>query len=387
MGMASSSSSSATQLPWSKYVDVMQHTPAPHGCFMSDYPNPAWVPAPCAPPPKATPTVGGSAYDEAAKAPSSTYIGIENGSLPSSSGITWESDTKYGLNSYSLQINSQTGFSCSWSNDCWEQFVYQNYGNSQGSYGSLTIWYVLIGYGSTCPSGGPTNGVNWYSDGYSCYSYVNPPTATPSFPLPTYISNIEFSASSDLGGSGVDQAVFCVKGTHCYAISNADTVMGLYNYWFAGEFNVLGLGSSSTAEFTPAAAITAHDLERTASGSTITPSCDQIKYTGEANNMSLDWCGTDSNTVVFTEANGYYLTMQVSGCCGSVSPNSGWYVAGASGDSITITATVSGCNTFLKWTGSGTGSYTGTTNPKTITMGSNITETASLTHYCAPTGG
>ena len=69
----------------------------------------------------------------------------------------------------------------------------------------------------------------------------------------------------------------------------------------------------------------------------------------------------------------YYLTMQVGGGSGSVSPSSGWYDAGSS---VQISAAPSSSYRFDHWTGSGTGSYSGTSNPATVTMNSPITESA-----------
>ena len=80
-------------------------------------------------------------------------------------------------------------------------------------------------------------------------------------------------------------------------------------------------------------------------------------------------------TIVFTFAHEYYLTMNVSGP-GTVTPSSGWYNAGFK---VVITATPTSGHKFTKWTGSGTGSYTGTKNPVTITTNSGITETATFT--------
>jgi hypothetical protein len=60
---------------------------------------------------------------------------------------------------------------------------------------------------------------------------------------------------------------------------------------------------------------------------------------------------------------------------GSVTPNSGWQNSGAK---VTITATPNSGHKFKSWTGKGTGSYTGTKNPATLTMNSAITETANF---------
>jgi len=76
----------------------------------------------------------------------------------------------------------------------------------------------------------------------------------------------------------------------------------------------------------------------------------------------------------------YYLTMSTN--FGTVSPLSGWHDAGST---VTISATppstVAGERyVWNGWTGTGTGSYSGTDNLATVTMNSPITETASWTH-------
>jgi hypothetical protein len=72
----------------------------------------------------------------------------------------------------------------------------------------------------------------------------------------------------------------------------------------------------------------------------------------------------------------YYLTM-THGTGGTVSPTSGWKT---SGTTISITAAPASGYSFTNWTGSGTGSFSGTNNPASITMGGPITETATFTH-------
>ncbi len=70
----------------------------------------------------------------------------------------------------------------------------------------------------------------------------------------------------------------------------------------------------------------------------------------------------------------YFLTMNTNPG-GSVTPASGWY---NSGQSVQIQAIADSFNVFTAWAGTGVGSYSGTTNPKTITIGGAITETASF---------
>jgi hypothetical protein len=73
----------------------------------------------------------------------------------------------------------------------------------------------------------------------------------------------------------------------------------------------------------------------------------------------------------------FYLTLNVipSGA-GTISQTNGWFNAGAK---VTLTATANTGYTFKSWEGTGTGSYTGSNNPATITMNSGITETANYT--------
>ena len=79
-------------------------------------------------------------------------------------------------------------------------------------------------------------------------------------------------------------------------------------------------------------------------------------------------------TATFTTQ--YYLTMSP-GTGGTASPASGWKNSGAA---VSISANAAIGYTFTGWTGSGTGSYTGSTNPTSITMGGPITERAAFTH-------
>jgi hypothetical protein len=70
----------------------------------------------------------------------------------------------------------------------------------------------------------------------------------------------------------------------------------------------------------------------------------------------------------------YFLTMNA-GSGGSVSPGNLWT---NSGTGVSISATASNGYSFGGWTGSGSGSYSGSKNPASITMNGAITETASF---------
>jgi arylsulfatase A-like enzyme len=84
---------------------------------------------------------------------------------------------------------------------------------------------------------------------------------------------------------------------------------------------------------------------------------------------------TTNKTYTATFTTQYYLTM-AHGTSGSVSPGSGWRNSGAA---VSISAAPSTGYGFSDWTGSGTGSYSGTNNPASITMNGPITETAAFT--------
>jgi hypothetical protein len=87
-----------------------------------------------------------------------------------------------------------------------------------------------------------------------------------------------------------------------------------------------------------------------------------------------------TQTVTATYKKQYQLTMQVNPSgAGTVTPSAGthWYDSGVS---VAISATKNPDYTFSSWSGSGTGSYTGTQNPSSLTMNGPITENANFQH-------
>lgn len=83
-----------------------------------------------------------------------------------------------------------------------------------------------------------------------------------------------------------------------------------------------------------------------------------------------------AHTIVFSWQEEFYLTMQVSPSGGgSTTPTSGWQNAGSS---VTISATPASGYTFSSWSGSGSDSCSGPTNPSSVAMNGPITETANF---------
>jgi thermolysin len=70
----------------------------------------------------------------------------------------------------------------------------------------------------------------------------------------------------------------------------------------------------------------------------------------------------------------YFLSMNA-GTGGTVSPSSNWF---NSGQAVSITASPSSGFSFNGWTGSGSGSFSGSANPASVTMGGPLTESANF---------
>jgi len=100
------------------------------------------------------------------------------------------------------------------------------------------------------------------------------------------------------------------------------------------------------------------------------------KNWGDGGAISHTVAPTTNKTYTATFRTQYYLTM-ASGTGGTVTPASGWRNSGAA---ISISAAPASGYSFTNWTGSGTGSFSGTNNPASVTMGGPITETATFTH-------
>ncbi|MGC8600790.1 MAG: InlB B-repeat-containing protein, partial [Nitrososphaeria archaeon] len=97
---------------------------------------------------------------------------------------------------------------------------------------------------------------------------------------------------------------------------------------------------------------------------------------GLSSSQSATITATQSGSITGNYQLQYYLTMEANPSgAGSVSPNSGWYNAGAQ---VTISAVPNAGYRFSGWVGIGSGSYSGIGDPTVITMNAPITEIANF---------
>jgi len=82
-----------------------------------------------------------------------------------------------------------------------------------------------------------------------------------------------------------------------------------------------------------------------------------------------------SNTTYTANFTTQFLLTMNAGTGGTVSPASAFF---NSGQSVNISATPNAGFSFSSWSGTGTGSFSGATNPASVTMNGPITETASF---------
>jgi hypothetical protein len=362
---------------WAAWNGYMSHTPAPRaGCFVAKYPSTVWQPSQCVTAPlirlqPLLPSTVGNGNDEVARSPPSTLIGSSFGSFQSISGLTSETDSIFGADYYTLQDNTNffttstnyTGGKSTWG---WEQFVFT-------SDGFIFIQYWLINYQSSygsCPITRPPGGSSWMAFQGSCYAN-SPGTLTPS-EAASNLANLILQGYANFGSN--DQTILCISGASCYIMAITAQVVNLYQNWRDAEFNVFGYGDGSQANFNSGTSITVSNGLTDQQGKVIVPSCVNIGYTGETNNLNLGSCSSNSNgQIVFTEDSGVPITQtlvtETDAGAGSVSPNCPGGCSETVGSSITITATPSSGWQFSSWsTQAGISCFS---NPCAFTMPNN----------------
>jgi hypothetical protein len=278
---------------------TMQHTAAPaKGCYHASYPSTAWSKVDCVKAPNRlylprhfpeAQTVGNG--DDYSAEISSGVISQTVGSFPSVSGVTSESDDG-ASDDYSLQLNSNfmsTDACNGGQSGCqaWEQFVYAS------GEGEAFMQYWLINYGDTCPSGG------WMSYQGSCYMN-SAAVSVPDEPI-TDLGNMTLTGSAVSGGT---DTLTYTDGSEAYTTSGDDSVVDLGTAWQASEFNIIGDGGGSEADFNSGSSVTVN--VSLSDGSSDAPTCaSNSGTTGETNNLNLGSCSASggSPSIQFTESN------------------------------------------------------------------------------------
>jgi hypothetical protein len=271
------------------------------GCFTADYPSTKWrrtgcVAAPDRPfEPAHGPAVGfGNDY----AATVSNSVSSATGRFPTVSGLT--SERSAGIsNQYSLQMNVPyfSSPACASSPDpsgcrAWQQFVFSQAGGKNGESSAFMV-YWLINYAPYCPSG-------WHQAALNCW------IASDAIKVPE--QKLSALGGLRLTGSAVsdgDDTVRFTTSKKAYAVSAADSMLALAGNWRGTEFNILGNGAGSQANFNPGTQITVN-IELT-DGSKTAPICrTKTIFTYETNNLDLDSCSGKSGrhpSITFTESN------------------------------------------------------------------------------------
>jgi hypothetical protein len=286
---------------------AMSRFPMPKkGCFTSTYPRIEWQEVQCATPPptpyapKVGPRLVGSAagQDYSAQVPDTLSKAV--GSFDSITGVSSESD--YGSNSYSLQLNTNT-FKHALCNQAtnpnpncqaWQQFLYS-------TAGIIYIQYWLLSYGDPhCPTNWTTYQNDQNSPVPSCYR--NSP-ATIVSPQPSLADLAQVTLTGEVS-AGLD-AIILTTGSGPISGSNQDSVLNLSQNWAIAEFNIFGDGNFSQAYFNLGSTIVVRTTVN--DGTTNAPLCDMLSFTGETNNLFLAPipCSTNggpSPAIVFTES-------------------------------------------------------------------------------------
>ena len=309
---AAASAQKPTAAQLEQWRRSMGRMPAPkNGCFTAQYPKTEWVEVPCTTAPDqpyrpargAQPYIVGKAADNSAQVKFG-LIARASGSFASITDVTSESETYQGATGpvtradmFSLQLNTNyfkntpacAGTSYPGKCEGWQQFVYSNSG-------LVFIQYWLNSYGTKCPNGWKTFGVN----GIDCFR--NGPMAAPVPHQP--ISNLKNMALHGAATAGGSDTVVIDTGTGVMALaSNPDSILNLANGWNTAEFNVFGDCCGTQADFNNGATIV---VETDVEEATIPKpaSCLGMGFTSETNNLTVvPPCCPIGGGILFTQSN------------------------------------------------------------------------------------
>jgi hypothetical protein len=192
-------------------------------------------------------------------------------------------------NVYSIQLNSNFmsgDQACAGANiptQCrgWLQFVYSS------SERAAFMQYWLIHYtGGTvhCPAG-------WNSFSSDCWKN----SAAISVPQEPVTDLKRMNLSGNAVSGGLDTLVY-TDGGNAYSTTGQDSVMYLSAGWTGSEFNIIGDGGGSQADFNAGTALIV-EIDLT-DGTTNAPTCQAHDgTTGETNNLNLKICTATGGSI------------------------------------------------------------------------------------------
>jgi hypothetical protein len=379
------------QAPTPQYLkdwrQSMAHSATPQsGCFSADYPSTQWQEVPCTtapavpyPPargPGPRPATIGNGNDVSAEVTDVMSEAI--GSFDSVIGVTSETGIE-GPNSFSLQLNSNffTSTACDGTTNptkclAWQQFVYSN-SQCSGSTTSCTFMqYWLLDYGASCPGG-------WMSYQSSCYRNS---AAIITVPAQTISALSMMSVTGQAVAGGQDTLVFAV-GSSLYTVTSPDNIVNLSQGWQESEFNIVGDGDASQANFNAGSQIVVRTSVNNGTGTA--PTCYGSGFTGETNNLyfvpasgsptpgtlpaivfsesttstatspcqsAIGVAGSNQQTLTVSEVGSGTVTSSPSGidCAAGAGSCSTTF---ATGTPVTLTASASADFIFAGWSGGG----------------------------------
>ncbi len=270
------------------------------GCFSADYPGTTWKPVHCAKAPNRAyqparqPAVG-FGNDYAAEGTGSISSAV--GSFPAITGLVSEKSAGV-ANQYSLQMNvpyfaSPACQSSPYPAGCsaWQQFVFSQNGGKKATSSAFMV-YWLINYGPYCPSG-------WNQAALNCW--INSAAVSVPHQKLAGVGALQVSGAAASGGNDM---VTLTTPKKAYAVSAPDSALDLAGSWTGAEFNILGDGAGSQANFNKGTNITVNI--QVTDGSTKAPDCKtNAIFTYETNNLNLGSCQGKSGqnpSITFSES-------------------------------------------------------------------------------------
>jgi hypothetical protein len=273
------------------------HAPTPgKGCYTAAYPVTRWIRVACVAAPNrpyiprsaagGSPLTVGNGNDYAAV--TSTLTSNALGSFPKVRRLTSETDDGM-ANVYSIQLNSNfmSGDpACAGASNpaqClgWLQFVY----SSSEHAAFMQYWLIHYSGGAVhCPAG-------WNSFSTDCYKN----SAAVSVPQEPVTDLPQMNLSGNAVNGGLDTLHY-MDGANAYSTTGQDSVMYLSEGWTGSEFNIIGDGGGSQADFNAGTALTVQiDLT---DGTKAVPTCQAHDgTTGETNNLNLKTCTATGGAV------------------------------------------------------------------------------------------